>query len=82
MDKHVKCLVAEQIGEVLIGSTIAIGLNKTVIPHCNTAEKVVVAMGAAVGGWMVGRAFGKKFFNWCDDVFDTEFNEDGELDRL
>lgn len=77
-----KCVIAEQVCEVLIGGASAIILNKTVTPKCNGLETIVVGLGSSVLGCMVGRSFAKKFYKFCDDTFDTEFEDDGYLDAL
>lgn len=77
-----KCVMAEQVCEVLIGGASAIILNKTVTPKCNGLETIVVTLGSGVLGWMVGRGFAKKFYKFCDDTFDTEFEDGGYLDAL
>lgn len=77
-----KCVVAEQVCEVLIGGASAIILNKTVIPKCNGLETIVVGLGGSVLGWMVGRGFAKQFYKFCDATFDTEFKEEGYLEEM
>lgn len=80
MNKRTMCLVAEQVGELAMGAAISIILDKTVMPKCTTAEKVLVQLGAMPCGWMLGRAWGKSFLKWCDEMFDTEFRE--EVDKM
>lgn len=75
IEKSAKCVVAEQICELLIGGAIGIGVSKTVMPKCNIAEKVVVTLGSALVTYMIGNAFGKKFYKFCDTTFDTEFGD-------
>lgn len=77
-----KCVIAEQVCEGLIGGAIAIVLGKTVIPKCDGFEATVVTLGTGALGWMVGRGFAKKFYKFCDDTFDTEFEEEGFLEVL
>ena len=81
MKKHTACIIGEQIGEGLIGASIATVLNKTVLPKCNTKEGIVVLAGAAVGTWALSRNFAKTYFKWCDQVFGTEFVEEWEVDK-
>ena len=61
-------MVAEQIGEVLIGSAIGVIVDKTLLDKCNLREGLVVAGGATVMTWMIARAFGKQFYKWCDSA--------------
>lgn len=75
MTKTEKCMIAEQVGEALLGAASGIIIQKTVIPKCNKGEQILVTLGAAVGGWMLGRTFGNMFYKFCDDVFDTGFND-------
>lgn len=75
MTKEEKCMIAETIGEAILGAAIGVCLDKTVMPKCNGCEKAVVALGTAVGGWMIGRSFAKTFYKFCDGVFDTEFED-------
>ena len=75
MDKEAKCVLAEQVGEVFIGATIATCVEKVVFPHCNPAEKLVVGVGTMIGSWMVGRAWAKQFYKFCDAAFDTDFED-------
>lgn len=75
-----KCVVAELVGEVLLGGAIATCLNKTVIDKCDKSEKTLVVLGGLVGSFTVGRAFAKTFYKFCDEVFDTDFSY--EIDNL
>ena len=75
MTKEKKCYYAEMIGEALMGAAVATCINKTVMPKCNGCEKIAVTLGAAVGGWMIGRSFAKTFYKFCDEVFDTDFSD-------
>lgn len=78
MDKHVQCMIAEKIGEGLIGYAIGTALTKTILSKCNTTEKVFVTLGGTVLAWTAGRAFAKTFFKFCDNQFDTEFGREIE----
>lgn len=73
MNVKTKCVIAENIGEALIGGAVGICLNKTIIPKCNKFETLVVIGGAAIGAGIVGNKFGKGFYKFCNDVFDTDF---------
>lgn len=76
MEKEVKCLLAEQVGEVILGGSLALILDKTVLPKCdNGAEKLLVTAGGMIGGWMLGREWAKKWYKFCDSAFDTDFED-------
>ena len=76
MKTETKCLIVEQVCEAAIGGALGIILTNNVLPTCNNkTEKVVVTLGAAVGGWMLGRSFAKKFYTYCDYNFGTDFEE-------
>lgn len=75
MSTEEKCLIAEYVGEAIIGSALGIGLTKCVLPKCSPAEQVVVTLGGGIMGWMAGRAFAKQFLKFCDAIFDTEFED-------
>lgn len=77
-----KCVIAEQVCEGLIGGAIGVVLCKTVIPKCNGFEATVVALGTGALGWMIGRDFAKKFYKFCDNTFETEFEDEGYLEVL
>ena len=81
MDREAKCIIGEVVGELILGSTIGIITNNVLIPKCNTTvEKMGVALGAVVGSWMLGRAWGKTYLKWYDCVFDTDHKCD--IDNL
>ena len=76
MEKETKCMLAEQVGEVIIGGSLAVIIGKTVLPKCdNGFEKLVVSAGGAIGGWMLGREWAKKWLKFCDTAFDTDFED-------
>lgn len=75
MTKQQKCMLAETIGECVLGGAIATCLNKTVMDKCNGGEKALVVLGGMVLSFTAGRAFGKAFYKFCDDTFDTDFED-------
>lgn len=76
MEKEVKCMIGEQIGEVLIGGAIAVIVDKTVFPKLDkVGEKLIVSAGACVAAWMIGREWAKKWFKFCDVTCDTDFED-------
>lgn len=76
MKTETKCLIAEAVGEVMLGGAIGVGLVNHVYPKCdNKTEKVVMTLGTMVGGWMIGRAWAKTFYKFCDGVFDVDFED-------
>lgn len=76
MDTETKCMIAEAIGEAMLGGAIGVGLVNHVYPKCDSnTEKVIMTLGTMVGSWMIGRAFGKQFYKFCDSAFDTDFED-------
>lgn len=76
MNTEVKCIIAEGIGEIMLGGAIGVGLVNHVYPKCESnTEKVIMTLGTMVGGWMIGRAFGKQFYKFCDSTFNTDFED-------
>ena len=75
MNKEIKCFIAEQVGEVFLAGATFIALKKTVFPKCSTGEQLVVTLGSTIGVWAVSRSVAKKWFKFCDDMFDTEFDD-------
>lgn len=73
MTTEKKCVIAEHVGEALIGGAIAVGLNKANDHLDSGVEKALLTGGVLVGSWMAGRAFAKQFFKFCDVAFGTEF---------
>ena len=70
-----KCIMAEQVCEVLIGGAAGIVVSNYIFPKCNKSEKVIVTLGSMVTGWAAGRAFAKTFYKFCDVKFGTDFKE-------
>lgn len=80
MTTEQKFVVAEQIGEALLGGAIGITVTNVVFPKCDNAfEKAVVLLGTSIGSWMIGRTFCKHLAKFCDDAFDTELSDDLNL---
>ena len=80
MEKETKCVIGEQIGEVLIGGAIAIVVDKTIFPKLDGfRDEFIVTAGTIVGTWMIGRAWAKSWFKFCDAVFDTDFEDVYEM---
>lgn len=80
MTTREKCMIAEQVGEVLLGAAGGIILKNTVLTKCNKCEQVFVTLGSAVGMWVLGRAFGKTFYRFCDDTFNTEIIKELDIE--
>lgn len=79
MDTEMKCLVAETVGEGILGYTIGTAVSKLLIPKCETkTEMVALALGTGIVSWMAGRTFAKQFLKFCDEMFDTDFEDDIE----
>lgn len=76
MEKETKCMIGEQVGEALIGGAMSVVITKTIFPKLNGfGEKFVVTAGSGVGAWIIGRAWAKSWFKFCDQVFDTDFED-------
>ena len=76
MNVYKKCEIAEQVGEVLMGGAMGLLLTNHVYPKCeNNLEKIVITLGAGVGGWVAGRVWAKHFYKFCDVAFDTDHEE-------
>ena len=76
MEKETKCMIGEQIGEVLIGGAMAVIINKTIFPKLDGfGDKLIVTAGTSVGAWMIGRAWAKSWLKFCDQAFDTDFED-------
>ena len=81
MDVYKKCNIAEQVGEVILGGAIGLLVTNNLYPKCsNNFEKVVIMAGAGIGGWIAGRVWAKHFYKFCDETFDTNYEE--EIKRL
>lgn len=77
MDTMKKCVVAEQVCELLIGGALGVVMTNNVMPKCtNGAEKLLVLAGTCVGAWAAGRGFAKKFYSFCDAQFGTDFGDE------
>lgn len=75
MNTEEKCIIASRVCEGIIGYTAGVVIRETVIPKCGPLEKVIVTAGTSIAAWTAARYFGKTFFKWCDDVFDTDFGD-------
>ena len=76
MKTETKCMIAETVGELMLGGAVSIVLQNHVYPECdNKTEKVIVTLGTMVGSWMLGRAWAKTFYKFCDGVFDADFED-------
>lgn len=75
MKLETKCEIAEMTGEILIGSAAGIIMTETIFPKCNKMQKVVVTLGSSIVIGMIGRTFGEKFYEYCDEYFGTEFTK-------
>ena len=76
MEKETKCMIGEQIGEVIIGGSMGIITKNMILPHCDTVcEKIIVSLGAGLGGFVIGRKWAKQWFKFCDATFDTDFED-------
>lgn len=74
MKKETKCVIGEVVGEVILGAAVGIAELKFVDPHLNTKfEKTAIHMGTMVGSWMLGRAWAKEYYGFCDKMFGTDF---------
>lgn len=79
MDTEMKCLIAEKVGEGILGYAIGTAVANTILPKCETKHEVVaLAIGTGIVSWMTGRAFAKQFLKFCDEMFDTDFKDDIE----
>ena len=76
MDVYKKCNIAEQVGEAILGASIGLILTNNLFPKCsNNVEKIVLTAGAGIGGWIAGRVWAKHFYKFCDETFDTNYDE-------
>lgn len=76
MTTETKCVVAEQVCEGLMGLAAGTVVANYIIKHdCNAVEATVLTLGAMIAQWSVGRAFGKQFYKFCDNTFDTDFKD-------
>ena len=81
MKKETKCLIAEFVGEAFMGTAIATVLTKFVYSKCDKVEKIMVTVGTLPVSWMLGRAWAKKWLKFCNETFDTNFDDD-EIEKL
>jgi hypothetical protein len=77
--KETACVVAEVIGEVVMGLAVGVLQQKCTNPKLTKVEKVIVDIGSVPACWMLGRAWGRTWFKFCDNVLGTEF---GLADKL
>ena len=76
MEKETKCMIAGYVGEAIIGSAIGVTVRQVVFPKLdNTSDKLTVALGSMIGTWMISRKWQKQWLKFCDNVFDTDFEE-------
>lgn len=76
MKKETKCKIGEVVGEVVLGLAVGVVTDNIVYPKCNNKiEKIAVTLGTGVGSWMLGRAWAKTYYKFCDEVFDTDFED-------
>ena len=76
MTTEKKCVVAEQVCEVIIGAGVGAVLNNHLAKNdYNAINKVAITLAAGIFTWSATRGFAKKFFKFCDDMFDTEFGD-------
>lgn len=73
--KETMILIGEQIGEILIGAAIG-QMAVNAMSDCRTGTKVLVAVGASLAAWTVGRIFGKELCKLSDEYLDTNFMVD------
>jgi hypothetical protein len=74
MGKKAVCVAVEVIGELAMGLAIGTLNAKHVAPKLTKAERVIVDIGTLPACWMLGRAWGKTWFKFCDEVLGTDFN--------
>lgn len=74
MDKEVKCMIAEGVGEAVVGYTIGKCVGH-VMKGCNTFEQIVLGTGSFLIGYTIGKVFGREFYKFCDTAFDTDMTD-------
>lgn len=76
MTTESKLMIAETIGEGLIGGAIGVVVVNNILPECdNKHDKVLVTAGGIIVSWLLGRKFAKEFYEWGDAVFDTDMSD-------
>ena len=80
MTKEAKCMIAEQVGEFIIGMGIGTCLIKIVLPKIDgNVNKVVVYTAGVLAGFPIGHAYAKSFYKICDLNLGTDLVKMFEL---
>nr|DAW59422.1 MAG TPA: hypothetical protein [Caudoviricetes sp.] len=79
MKKESICKITETLAEAFVGGAMGITIRRTILPKCDKYERLIVCIGSLIVGGMIGRSFGERFYEMCDDIVGTNFYEKNNL---